>query len=68
MTLPRYRNTYPDHLATPEQLKAQRLKPGTVRPVALLEVSGPGHQALLGLFERAAVLPLEAPSPRDQAM
>lgn len=60
--IPRYLNTIPEGLATIEQLRAEGLKPGTTRPVALYEYER-GDRG--GLFERAAAVPLLAPPERS---
>lgn len=58
--LPRYRQTYPDTLATADELSAQGLQPGTLRPVALLEYTRPPDTTgICALYERAQAVPLK---------
>ncbi|WP_019587700.1 hypothetical protein [Deinococcus apachensis] len=61
--LPHYRNTYPDSLATQEELKLEGLKPGRPEPAALLEYERGDISGLCGLHERAEAVPLDQPSP-----
>ncbi|GGK34823.1 hypothetical protein GCM10008955_30970 [Deinococcus malanensis] len=57
--LPRYSQLYPDALATADELKDQRLKPGTPTPVALLEYTRPPHTTgICALYERAKAVPM----------
>lgn len=63
--IPKYSQSYPDHLATDEQLKALDLKPGGVKPAALLEyVCGDVH-GICGLYERAEAVPVV---PRSETL
>lgn len=57
---PRYQQTYPDHLATSEQLQALGLKPGTSEPDAILEYTRPGSSGLCALYDRGKAVPQEA--------
>ena len=66
--LPKYHQTYPDTLATADELKALGLKPGTPTPAALLEYTRPPDtNGICALYDRAqAVLNTAAdiPSPK----
>lgn len=57
---PRYQQTYPDHLATADQLGALGLKPGTSEPDAILEYSTANSSGLCALYEREKAVPQEA--------
>ncbi|GHF60634.1 hypothetical protein HNQ07_004312 [Deinococcus metalli] len=59
---PRYQQTYPDHLATAEQLGALGLKPGTSEPDAILEYSRANSSGLCALYERRKAVPVEVES------
>lgn len=58
--LPRFRQTHPDHLATPEQLRALGLKAGTPEPDALFEYDWGDRSGVCGLFDTGKAVPLEA--------
>ncbi|MFC4425097.1 hypothetical protein [Deinococcus navajonensis] len=56
--LPKYRQTYPDTLATIEELNAEGLKPGGPAPVALLEYTRPPDTTgICALYERGQAVP-----------
>ncbi|MEF2279890.1 hypothetical protein V3W47_16475 [Deinococcus sp. YIM 134068] len=59
--LPRYKGTYPPELATADDLEALGLKPGSVRPVAILEYDHGDTSGMCGLHERAAAVPKDTP-------
>ena len=56
---PKYQQTYPDHLATAEQLKVLGLKPGTSEPDAILEYSHANSSGLCALYDREKAVPVE---------
>lgn len=60
---PKFQQTYPEHLATAEQLKALGLKPGTTEPDAILEYSRASSSGLCALYERARAVPLKDGEP-----
>lgn len=60
---PKYQQTYPDHLATAEQLKALGLKPGTSEPDAILEYSRANSSGLCALYDREKAVPVEVEPP-----
>lgn len=61
--LPKYRNSYPEHLATQQELNAEGLRPGRSEPDALLEYVHGDRHGTCGLHERAAAVPLDRPPP-----
>lgn len=61
--LPKYRGSYPAHLATQQELKAEGLRPGRSEPDALLEYVHGDRHGTCGLHERKAAVPLDPPSP-----
>ncbi|BDP44876.1 hypothetical protein DAETH_48450 (plasmid) [Deinococcus aetherius] len=65
--LPRYHNTYPEGLATAADLEALGLKPGSIRPVALLTYEDGDRSGMCGLFEREAAVLKDSPSPNQEA-
>ena len=59
--IPKYRQTYPDTLATADELKAQGLKPGAPAPVALLEYTRPPDTTgICALYDRTQAVPIAA--------
>lgn len=57
---PRYQQTYPDTLATMEELRALGLRPGTSELDAILEYTHQDRSGLCALFERAKAVPVAA--------
>ncbi|WP_295815182.1 hypothetical protein [uncultured Deinococcus sp.] len=60
---PRYQQTYPDTLATTEELRALGLRPGTSGPDAILKNKHGNRSGICALFERdkaiTAMTPVE---------
>jgi hypothetical protein len=62
---PRYQQTYPDHLATSDDLRVLGLRPGTSEPDAILEYQHGDKSGICGLFERTRAVPVTAPREQD---
>ena len=58
---PRYQQTYPDTLATVEELRALGLRPGTSEPDAILEYAHQDRSGLCALFDRGKAVAVAAP-------
>lgn len=58
--LPHYQDTYPEHLATADELRQAGLKPHPPEPVAILDQKLPGGGSRqCGLHERATAVTRE---------
>lgn len=55
---PRYQQTYPDTLATAEELRALGLRPGTSEPDAILEYVRGDRSGLCALYDRETAVPI----------
>ncbi|PNY79581.1 hypothetical protein [Deinococcus koreensis] len=60
---PHYHQTYPDHLATADELRALQLKPGTTEPDALLRYQRGESSGLCALYDRTKAVPDVSPTP-----
>ncbi|GGK34611.1 hypothetical protein GCM10008955_30740 [Deinococcus malanensis] len=59
--VPKYRQLYPETLATADELKALGLKPGASTPVALLEYTRPPDtNGVCALYARDQAVPITA--------
>lgn len=62
---PRYQQTYPDTLATAEELRALGLRPGTTEPDGILEFAHKDRSGLCALYARDKAVPVTV--EREQA-
>ncbi|THF85497.1 hypothetical protein E7T09_16195 [Deinococcus sp. KSM4-11] len=58
---PRYQQTYPDHLATAEDLRALGLRPAPNEPAAILEYAFKDRSGICALYARDEAVPITAP-------
>lgn len=63
---PSYRQTYPDHLATADDLQHLGLRPGSIEPDAILKYDHGVRSGLCALFERARAVPWTEPARSAQ--
>ncbi|WP_412030561.1 hypothetical protein [Deinococcus yunweiensis] len=57
---PRYQQTYPDTLATAEELRALGLRPSTSEPDAILEYAYKDRSGICALFDRGKAVHVTA--------
>jgi len=59
---PRFQQCYPDQFATPDELHAAGLRPGTTEPDAILTYDHGDRSGLCALYDRAKALPITHPA------
>lgn len=59
---PHFKQTYPDTLATGEELRALGLRPGTSEPDAILEYVRSDRSGLCALYERGKAVAVMTPA------
>ena len=58
---PRSQQTYPETLATAEELRAPGLRPGTTEPDGILEFAKKDRSGICALYARDKAVPITAP-------